>query len=84
MDEHRVTTRRRTVKEGKVILTKWTVMDCLVRDLSHTGALLEFATPTKLPAEFRLRILVMGAEAPVELVWQRGLKAGVRFETPLR
>jgi len=84
MSKERVSERRKAVKEGKVILSKWTVINCLIRDLSDTGARLKFDGPTQLPPEFRLRISTTGAEAPVELAWQRGLEAGVRFETPLR
>lgn len=84
MEEHRNSSRRRTVKEGKVVLSKSTLIDCLIRDLSERGARLEFAGPTVLPPEFKLRIVASGVEAQVELTWQRGLSAGVKFEAPLR
>lgn len=84
MDEHRDANRRRKLQGAKAILTKSTIIDCVVRDLSDTGARLEFTGPTKLPPEFVLRITMTGAEVPVEVVWQRGLSAGVRFEARLQ
>lgn len=84
MDDHRNTGRRRKLQGAKAILTKSTIVDCVIRDLSETGARLEFSGPTKLPPEFRLRVTMSGAEAPVELMWQRGLSAGVRFDAPPR
>ena len=78
--ECRAFARQRTAKDGKVILTKSTLLDCVVRDLSSGGARLEFAGPTALPSEFKLRISVEATAKPVELAWQRGLRAGVRFE----
>jgi hypothetical protein len=50
--------------------------------LSDTGAQLKFAGPTPLPPAFMLRVVSSGIEMHGELAWQRGLSAGVRFETP--
>jgi hypothetical protein len=83
MDEHRSKDRRRKLQAGKAILSKSTIIDCTIRDLSETGARLEFSGPTQLPKEFVLRVAMTGAQAPVELMWQRGLSAGVRFDAPL-
>jgi hypothetical protein len=37
-------------------MSDWTVIDCVIRDLSDAGARLEFAGPTELPQEFRLLV----------------------------
>lgn len=74
--------RRRVLKEGKVILSDWAVIDCLVRDLSENGARLEFGGPTELPKAFRLFITSSNMLIPAELAWQRGLAAGARFTGP--
>jgi hypothetical protein len=84
VEEHRASTRRLTLKDGKAILSSSTLMNCIIRDLSEGGACLEFGGPTSLPPEFKLRVVAVRMEAPVELAWQRGYSAGVRFETPLR
>ncbi len=79
MEEHRKSVRRRKLDGAKVILSKSTLIDCVIRDMSDTGARLEFGGLTQLPSEFKLRVAATGTEAFVELAWQRGLSAGVRF-----
>ena len=81
MHEKRVFSRRRVARECKVILRNSTALDCLVRDLSNGGANIEFeGLPPRLPSEFTLHLLATGANVPVSLVWQRGVRAGVRFD----
>ncbi len=74
--------RRRMLKQGKVILTDWTVLDCIVRDISETGARLAFGGPTSLPKEVRLLVVSSNEMFPGEVAWQRGLNAGVYFTGP--
>jgi len=61
------------------MLNAWSVVDCTITDVSDTGAKLAFAGFTSLPKTFRLRFNISRMEALAELVWQRGLAAGVRF-----
>jgi hypothetical protein len=82
VDEHRAATRRRTLKEGQVVLTDSTLMNCTIRDLSETGARLEFAGLVTLPKEFRLLIVSSNTIVPVALAWQRGPLVGVYFTGP--
>jgi PilZ domain-containing protein len=82
MDERRKSYRRRTLKSGKVILSDWTVMNCLIRDLSEAGARLEFGALVQLPPEFRLVVDSSSIRMHVALDWQRGLLTGVRFIGP--
>jgi len=70
--------RRKALKEAKVLVSDWAVIDCLVRDMTDVGARLTFTGPTELPAEFRLLLVAQSVVLPVELEWQRGLNAGVR------
>ena len=83
-DGRRTATRRRTLKEGKVVLSDWTVISCRIRDMSETGARLEFDGLTELPKEFRILVASSNQLVPVELAWQRGLAAGVHFTGPAR
>ena len=84
MEERRSNpSRRKLLKTGRILLSKWASIDCTIRDLNDSGARLEFANPTELPTEFKLKILATDQVVPVELVWQRGLAAGVRFEMSL-
>jgi hypothetical protein len=82
MDNARSSSRRRTLKTGRVVLTDWSVLDCVIRDLSETGARLEFGGPVELPQEFRLLVASSNLLVPTELAWVRGTAAGVRFTGP--
>lgn len=57
-------------------------LDCSIRDLSATGARLNFGHPTFLPRIFNLRF--DDQDQRVTVMWQRGQYAGVRFQTPIR
>lgn len=82
--EHRRAQRRRTLKQGKVILTDSTTMDCTIRDMSEDGARLVFGGPTQLPRSFSLVILSDNTRRPAERLWQRGLSAGIAFTGPAK
>jgi hypothetical protein len=81
MPENRSTPRRSAKQEGRAILSNRSDLDCTIRDVSATGARLSFRTPTFLPRTFRL---AFGSEEKrVTVVWQAGMFAGVRFQSPL-
>lgn len=82
MEHNRTSARRRTLKGGRVILSDWSGIDCRVRDLSETGARLEFDGPTQLPNECRLLLIETNRMFPVEVAWQRAQSAGVHFTGP--
>lgn len=82
--ERRRSARRRALKEAKVLLSDWTAIDCLIRDLSDIGARLEFPGPTELPKEFDVLIVSSNQLVRAERTWQRGLAVGVRFTAPGR
>ena len=84
IQSRRSSTRRRALKAGKVVLTDWTVIDCTIRDMSDTGARLEFSGPTNLPEEFQLLIVSTNVLLPAARTWQRGLSSGVRFTGPAK
>ena len=74
--------RQRTLKQGKVVLSDRTAIDCTIRDLTPEGARLVFGGETALPEEFRLFITAADCIAPAKLLWQRGLSAGIAFTGP--
>ncbi|MGH6925550.1 MAG: PilZ domain-containing protein [Propylenella sp.] len=82
MEEHRDAHRRRALKAGKVVLSDWKVIDCLIRDISEGGARLEFGAPMDLPASFRVLITSLNLLVPAAPAWQRGVSVGVRFTGP--
>ena len=81
-EEKRQVHRRRTLKAARVILSDWSTMDCMIRDMSTGGAHLRFGATVVLPASFRLHMLAEGTMVPVNLLWQRGLSAGVALAGP--
>lgn len=71
--------RRRLFKAGKVVFNNRTcVINCVVRDLSQSGAKLVFPSPQSLPARFQLEINDLGSY-DFELVRSKGIEYGVRF-----
>jgi len=79
MRERRRERRQKVLKEGKVLLTAWLSVNCIVRDISPGGARLEFEQPIDLPSEFRLRIVSADLTIPAVAAWQRRGEAGIRF-----
>lgn len=57
-------------------------IDCVIEDISESGARVRIAGEQKLPPTFVLMVPVVAEhheEKPVELKWQVGAAAGVRF-----
>lgn len=74
--------RRKMLKEGKVVLSNWSTIDCTIRDVSDTGARLTFSAPTGLPEFIRLLFVSGQRMRDAKTVWQRGLGAGIEFVGP--
>lgn len=74
--------RRRQLKDGKVVLSNWTTLDCTIRDMSETGARLTFGGPTGLPEMFKLLFVSGHCMRDARTVWQKGLSAGLEFVGP--
>lgn len=55
MEERRATIRHRTLKGGKIAINAgFSVIDCTVRNLSDTGALLRVTSVLGIPDSFQL------------------------------
>lgn len=80
--ELRAVRRRRTLKLGTVVLSDWSTIDCVIRDMSATGARLRFMTVTRLPAAFGVMIVDEALVYPAEKRWVRGTDVGVLFVGP--
>jgi hypothetical protein len=77
--------RRRVLKQGRIILNnRFSVIDCMVRDISLGGCRIRLYAKFALPLHFILAFPALGVEREVALVWQNERDAGVRFldETP--
>ncbi|MBM1172001.1 PilZ domain-containing protein [Microvirga arabica] len=83
--ERRSSARVRTRLTGRVAGEDHVpIVDCLLWDLSATGARLVFPDPAAIPLEFdalefSLQIPEQGASARVRLIWTTGDVYGVMF-----
>ena len=78
-DDNRRAPRRRALKGASAVLPGGGVIDCVVKDLSDTGARLQVVDVLSIPDHFELQI--PGAKsAQVTVVWRKGRMIGVRFD----
>ncbi len=79
-DERRAERRQRVFKRGTMFLRKGdAVIDCTVRNISASGALLRVDTYFAAPDRFDLLVVGSGSKRAVETKWQSGNDIGVQF-----
>jgi two-component system cell cycle response regulator len=79
-DDKRRTRRQRVLKEGRIItLANQSIVNCVVRDLSDTGARLKCGDQVAVPTEFRLQVGHERTVRPARAVWRRGNEIGIVF-----
>ena len=79
--------RQRAFLKARIRIQSWTMVDCMVRNLSLSGARLEVSSTFTLPTEFELEIPQRGAVLQCVLKWRRGDAVGLKFlnsEGPIR
>ena len=80
MSEHRRETRQRVFLKGRITFNNGaSSLDCLVRDLSPTGARLAMSETTTLPEAFDLYIAQKDKTYRATLRWRREDGVGVAF-----
>ena len=79
LENNRVAPRQRTLKAGTIEFSGGTI-DCVVRNISETGAALEVASPMGIPTEFNLLISGNIAKHPCRVVWVKDKRIGVAFK----
>jgi len=83
MEERRRARRLRALKGAKISFNSGnSVIDCLVRNMSETGARLKLETTAAVPERFSLIIIENGGAIPqrdCEVAWQTATELGVRF-----
>ena len=78
--ERRVAPRMRVLKRAKVVFNGgFSTIDCIVRNISSTGALLTVDEAVHLPKQFQILIGEGEEERPAKLVYRRSMFAGIRF-----
>ena len=81
--EKRNALRQRTLKRGRIVVSGMSTMDCLIRNMSLTGARLAVPNAHALPDEFELLIGDEGLRRECEVMSRSDSSAGVRFTKPL-
>lgn len=59
-----------------------TAVDCVVRDISDTGARLQFPVPQKFDGLLDLHIPIKGQNFHAKVRWHDGVEMGVQFHAP--
>ena len=55
-------------------------INCVVRDMSISGAALEVSSPLSVPEHFTLAFRADGLRMPCHLVWRKETRMGVAFD----
>jgi PilZ domain len=79
MMQSRTSQRRRVLKTGSIALYDGAIFSCTVRNLSETGACLEFGTPLVIPERVILSIPSDHIKRQCSIKWRTGTRAGVEF-----
>ena len=80
MIEKRVFPRRRILKQGTITYRGGGGMDCVVRNISTSGALVDIANPIDLPPFFTLVIATEHLMRHCRAAWSHDHRVGVAFE----
>jgi PilZ domain len=70
----------RMLRAGKIVFNnKSSVIDCMVRNLSRTGACLLVPNVIGVPTTFELLIEGEGASRPCKMIWNNQNRIGIEF-----
>jgi PilZ domain len=82
MQDRRGSVRRRTYLCGRIAFNcRGSTVDCIVRNLSHNGAMLEFSETVLPPAAFDFCVIGNGESRQARLIWCDGPRIGVATES---
>ena len=76
--EKRASLRNRVLKAGSIEFDGGAI-NCVVRNLSSTGARLDVATPAGIPERFTLILPADGYHTYCTVVWRKEKQIGVTF-----
>jgi PilZ domain len=79
MVETRIAVRHRVLKAATIEFGG-DAIDCTIRNLSTTGALLEVSSQVGIPAKFTLVIPSDALHLPCTVVWRTEYRIGVHFD----
>lgn len=76
----RAAQRHRVLKQGRIAFDDGGAVDCMVRNLSDTGARVEVVNPVGLPPIFTLVIPADKFTRRCHAVWGQNQRIGVAFD----
>lgn len=79
MENDRIAPRQRVLKAGTIAFSGSKV-DCLIRNISATGAALEVNSPLWFPDAFMLVTTSDGSSRRCHIVWRNEKRIGVAFD----
>ena len=79
MPEKRANARHRVLKAATIEFGGGAI-DCMVRNMSDAGAMLDLATAAEIPELFTLTVRADGHRTLCRLVWRNTKRIGVAFE----
>jgi len=79
-EDRRIDRRQRVLKRGSIVFNDgFCAINCVIRDLSSSGARIAVDGQFNAPQFFELLIADTGKRHPVEKRWQRGNEFGLKF-----
>jgi hypothetical protein len=79
--EKRRQPRTRTLKKARIVFNDGrSAIDCVVRNLSSNGAMLELPSLLGVPETFELHIESEGTRHAARTIWKGNGKMGVEFQ----
>lgn len=78
LENNRAARRQRVLKSASIEFDGG-VIDCVIRNISETGAALEVASPLDIPETFDLVISGDHASRPCKVAWRKDKRIGVAF-----
>jgi hypothetical protein len=79
--DQRPASRVRTIMQGRIVFNnRSATLDCVIRNLSESGAKLELSCSVTLPDRFELVIPRKGETRRARIVWRKDDLMGIAFE----
>jgi hypothetical protein len=79
MSRQRIAPRRRILKAGSIEVGG-DAIDCIVRNVSETGAALQVLSPLFVPDRFTLVVQTDQLKRPCHIIWRKERRFGVAFD----
>ena len=79
-DDRRVIHRQPQVDDGRLVVARFSTLDCIIKDFHGGGARVVLKTAIDVPWEdLTLELLARGLAFPASKVWQSEDEIGLRF-----